>query len=78
MDNDRPSEAAAGTQRSRVAPSRQDKKPMTVFLPAPLHHRLKLLAVLKEHTMQALVEEAILDLLSKHDEPDAPSTKKAD
>lgn len=52
-------------ERRFFAATRHGKKPVTVFLEAEDHRRLKRLAVDTGDTMQELMAEAIADLFSK-------------
>ncbi len=56
--------AAQDSERRFFAATRQGKKPVTVFLDADAHLRLKRLAVDTGDTMQDLMAEALADLFT--------------
>lgn len=53
-------------QKSFQRPDRQDEKPLTVWIPAPMHRKLKVKAAEKEITIKEYIQRKLALLL---DEP---------
>ena len=50
-----------------VAPSRKGRGSLTVWLERDLLRRLRILSAERERTIQALIEEAVLLILERHE-----------
>lgn len=61
-----PKDAPAARRSGFYAATRAGKKKVTVALDPPTHKQLKSLAVEREQTTEALLQEAIADLFRKH------------
>lgn len=68
-----PSTPAAPVYRVpyRVPPSKQGRAAMVVHVPLIQQRSMRALALLEDTTVQALLSEAITDLLRKHGRPES-------
>ena len=58
--------AAPSSDRATLAPSRRGKRNVSAYIDAVAAKQLRLLAVERDSSTQALVEEALNDLFRKH------------